>query len=293
MIISNTQVGTKLLCDKQHDFRFMRAGHGYEPKKLPPAIYRGILGHSALEQYYFTLKEGFGVGVASSAAQQVLDTEISRLAAETPGEFETVGLILQLKNLVELYAQAYREETFKVLEVEKDFRTSVDENIEYALKLDLLVEMTSGEFRGDLVVVDHKFVYNFKTPLDIEMDAQLPKYIHVLKQNGYTVSKGMFNQIRTRSLKNPTQADLFRREWIKPTKSEINQIWFEQKEAAYQIHRDQDYSNTPIRNMSLLVCRSCMFQQPCKAELNGDDVTQMLKANYQKSTYGYTELGEE
>jgi hypothetical protein len=294
MIISNTQVSMKNLCDKAHHFRFVRDSHGYEPKKFPIPIYRGILGHSALEQYYLQLKDGKPVEECRDAALSVLDNEIRIISTETPEEFELIKIVIQLRQLIEAYAEVYRKEPFRVLEVEQEYQTSVGlrEDIKYGLKLDLLVEMTSGQYRGDLVVVDHKFVYNFKTTLDIEMDAQLPKYIYTLRQNGYTVTKGMFNQVRTRGLKNPGPEDLYRREWLKSSKAEVSQIWDEQSITAARIADDINWSRTSIRTLSLLVCRSCMFQGPCKAELNGDDVTQMLEANYQKSSYGYSDLSD-
>jgi hypothetical protein len=289
MIISNTQIATKNLCDKAHDLRFIK---NLEPKRLPPAIYRGVLGHSALEQYYLLLRDGKPVEECRDGALAVLDREIARISRETPEEFEQISLILGLRKLIEAYAEVYRIEPFKVLEVEKEYHAPVSPSIDYGLRLDLLVEMTSGEYRGDLVVVDHKIVYNFKTALDIQMDAQLPKYIKALRENGLVVTKGIFNQIRYRSLKNPSPVDLYRRDWLKSNKAEIEQIWSEQERVANQIVLDTESKAMPIRTLSLLVCRSCMFQGPCKAELNGDDVTQMLEANYQSSTYGYADLSD-
>lgn len=281
MIISNAQISTKLLCDKAHDYRYRL---NKEPKVLAPALYRGVLGHSALETYYRNIKDGKTVDESRGAALSVLDKEISRIASETPEEFERVQLVLKLRKLIEAYAEVYRIEPFKVLEVEQDYRTPVDLDVEYVLRLDLLVEMTKGEYRGDLVVTDHKFVYNFKSALDIQMDAQLPKYIKTLRENGYFVTKGMFNQVRTRDLKNPKIEDLFRRDIFKSNKDEIEQIWTEQKIVANQISNNaKNPGYVPVRTMSLQVCRFCAFQGPCKAELNGDDVTQLLEANYQES----------
>lgn len=293
MIISNTQIAAKNLCDKAHDYQFIKK---IVPKRLPTAIYRGVIGHAALEQYYLLLKDGKSVEECRDAALSVLDKEINKIATSTPEEFEQIGLLVNLRALIRDYAEVYRIEPFKVLEVEKVFTTKASTQvrflpvIDYGLKLDLLVEMTKGEHRGDLVVVDHKFVYNFKTALDIQMDAQLPKYIKTLRDNGFIVTKGFFNQIRTRVMKNPSPVDLYRRDWIKTNKAETEQIWTEQLQSAEQILKAQEFNTPPIRTMSLLVCRSCMYQGPCKAELNGDNVTQMLEANYEPSTYGYSDL---
>lgn len=289
MIISNTQITAKNLCDKAHHYRFIQ---DIEPKTLPPAIYRGVLGHSALEQYYLLLKDGKPVEECMKAALAVLDREIARILRETPEEFIQILMVQKLRDLITGYAAEYTTEPFKVLEIEQEYRTPVNDDVEYALRVDLLVEMTSGQYRGDFVVVDHKFVYNFKTALDIQMDAQLPKYIHTLRQNGIVVTKGMFNQVRTRIMKNPTPKDLYRREWIKSSRAETAQIWDEQESTAQRIIDDKKYGVNPVRTLSLLVCRSCLFQKPCKAELDGDDVSQMLNAVYRKSTYGYKDLSD-
>lgn len=290
MIISNTQVSLENLCERAHYYRFIL---GIEPKSLPPAIYTGILGHKALEWYYLEMRDGSPVDQCLKAAKVILNKEAERVAIEEPESYDLMSAIFKINKLIEGYARIYSEEEFKILEIEQEYQTPINEHDTYAMKLDLLVEMTKGPYRGNLILVDHKFVYNFKTVLDIDMDAQLPKYIRTLRQNGYVVNTGMFNQIRTRSLKDPGPADLYRREVVsfKSRKSEIDSIWREQEITAHRISLKMESKNPQcVRNMNQLVCRSCMFQKPCKAELNGDDITQMVNANYQKSTYGYTEL---
>lgn len=290
MIISNTEVTTKNICDVAHEFHFIK---GVAPKQLPVPLYRGIIGHSALQVYYELMKEGEPVEVCRDGALAVLDKEIARIASETPEEFEQIQLIMNIRNLIKDYADVYRKEPFRVLEVEKKYFTPVDPelDIHYGLQLDTLIEMIAGEFRGEIVVMDHKFVYNFKTALDIQMDAQLPKYIKTLQDNGYSVSRGWFNQVRTRQMKAPRPEDLYRRSWIKSNRHETAQIWKEQAKVAREIHSiksDPDYE--PVRTMSYITCRGCMFQGPCKSSLDGTDVSTMLQAQFEPSKYGYTDL---
>lgn len=297
MIVSNTQVSLENLCERAHYYRFIL---GIEPKTLPPALYRGVLGHAALEAYYLEMKEGASLDTCLKAAKSVLDKEIARIATETPEEFEQIMLVQTIYPLIVGYARRWEVEPFKILEIEHEYQVPITDHIQYAMKLDMLVEMTRGKYRGDLIVVDHKFVYNFKTQLDIDMDAQLPKYVWTMRQNGYIVTKGMFNQIRTRELKAPTPDDLYRREFVDFTsrRKEMEQIWREQKLTAERLvdkigtGSKKAASQSP-RTLSLLVCRSCTFKDPCKAELNGNDITHMLQSNYQKSTYGYTDLNAE
>jgi hypothetical protein len=296
MIISNTQASLRDLCERAHYYSYIV---GVEPKKLPPAIYRGVVGHSALEQYYLEMKDGGSPDTRLSAAKSVLQKEIARIASETPEEFEQVGLIIKLTKLIEHYADVYRQEEFRVLEVEKDYYTPITPSIQYGVILDLLVEMTKGPYRGDLVVVDHKFVYNFKTVLDVSMDAQLPKMIKTLRDGGYVVSRAMYNQLRYRDLKNPISESVFKREWTKPKKIELDTIWDEQKKTALELETVHSLPKEVVqsearRTLNLLVCRSCLFQKLCRAELVGDSIRSMLITDYQKSSSPWrnTDMGE-
>lgn len=291
MIISNSEVASKNLCDKQHDFRFNKL---LQPRTVSGPLGLGILGHEAFEAYYNEMMQGSPVDLCKKAAHSVLHAEIVRTSTETPEDYERLQDIAYLVKLFDGYAEVYRQEPFRILAVEKEYQTPISDDIYYGLKLDLLVEFISGKYRGDFVVVDHKFVYNFKTQLDIDMDAQIPKYIKVLRDHDIIVTKGLFNQVRYRRMKAPQPSDIYQRSWLKANKEETEQIWKEQLIVAKQIVRArEDPSYVPIRTLSLLVCRSCSFQAPCKAELNGDNIDKMLAANYIKSTYGYKELASD
>lgn len=292
MIISNTRVTTRNLCKRMDYYRFIL---NIEPRVFPHYIDTGLLGHSALEIYYSFMRDGSPVDECKKAALNFLREQAKLSIKEAPEDFERIQRINYLVWLIDGYAEFYRVEPFKVLEVEKVYTASITTDINYGMKLDTLVEFTSGKYRGDLVVMDHKFVYNFKSIVEIQMDAQLPKYIKTLQDNGYTVTKGLFNQLRRREMKNPQPEDLFRRSWLKTNKAESEQIWREQTNTAIKIYSDSRISidtikDDAVRTLSLIVCRSCMFADLCKAELNGDNVTNLLTSNYKQSTYGYTEF---
>lgn len=291
MIISNSEIAVKNLCDKQHDFRFNKQ---LQSKHVSGPLGLGILGHEAFEAYYTEMMQGSPVDLCKKAAVAVLHTAIAITVSETPEDYERLQDIAYLVKLFDGYVEVYRQEPFRVLAVEKEYQIPLTGNTQYGMKLDLLVEFISGKYRGDFVIVDHKFVYNFKTQLEIDMDAQLPKYIKVLRDNDILVTKGLFNQIRYRRMKEPAPEQIYQRSWLKANKEETEQIWKEQLIVAKQIIRERENPvENPIRTLSLLVCRSCSFQAPCKAELNGDNIDNMLAANYKKSTYGYTETASD
>jgi len=297
MIISNTEVTTFNTCQRQHYFRF---GLQVEPKftTLSKAIQRGIVGHKCLEAYYLALKSGESFENAKKITFVILNDEIAKIVNEFPDEFELIQTLVDLKRILEGYFEVYRNETFEVLEVESFFSAPVGPGIEYGMKLDVLACMTSGEFKGDLVVVDHKFVYNFKTMAELEMDGQLAKYVQTCRANGHYVSKGIFNQLRYRVLKDPNPANLYRRDMVKATAREREQIWKEQLIAAERIEKfnlmgKDAWSANAVRNLNPLVCRGCFFQKLCKEELQGNDIQNTLVLNYQPNTYGYSDLNED
>lgn len=291
MIISNTEVTSYNLCKRQHYYRFRRELEP-RPQQLSFALYRGLIGHLALEAYYLEMKAGLPVETCRKTALNVIDREISWVVANWPEDFDRVQLLIKLKALIEAYSEFYRQEPFHIVAVEKVYTAPVDQihDIRYGMKLDLLVEYIKGPFKGDLVIVDHKFVYNFKSQAELEMDGQIPKYIKTVRYNDLYVSKGIFNQLRHRNMKNPKPEDIFNRTSpIKPTETESLTIWEEQTETAIEIATK---NIPPRRTLSPIVCRGCYFQPLCRAELVGQNVTNMIEISYQNSTYGYSDLLE-
>ncbi len=295
-VITNTRASGFALCERSDYYRFVyNGGEGIEPRYFSRPIARGLAGHAALEAYYNEMKDGSNLDTCKKAMLDVVDKIIINDTIERPAEFEHINMLHYLRKLLIWYAEYYQTEPFRIVEVEKVFTTPVDEDIEYAMKLDLLIEFTKGEFRGDLAVYDHKFVYNFKTPAEVDMDSQLPKYIKTLRENGYYVTKGFFNQIRHRELKNPEPTDIFKRTPLKTKSVKTERIWSEQREYAKKIVKTQSDPNyDPLRTLSVITCRGCFFQPVCHLELAGEDPTEMINSNFQKNTYGYTDLfGEE
>lgn len=276
-IISNTQVNTYNLCTQMHRYMY---DEEIGPKFLPNPLYRGVVGHTALEAYYLVLMEGGTVDQALAAGLDVIRKELTKVVTETPGAYDRIELLAQLDAVLRAYAAYYRVEPFKVLAVEKIYTAPiVVDELAYGLVLDLLIELTTGQFRGDIEVVDHKFVYNFKTSDELELNAQLPKYIKATRDNGIPVARGMFNQIRYRMLKDPDPKKIFMRVPARTSKAAIETIWAEQRDTAIEI------ANNPAPPRRLLVdhvCKTCFYRQLCKAEMIGQDTTTMRDTLFQK-----------
>lgn len=286
-VVSNTQVTMRNTCKQQHHYRFVI---GIEPTKrnLSKPIYRGIVGHDALAAFYTCYKEGLSVESCKEAAFQVIKAEMKSL--DFPDDFERVEILAELKSLIEAYTEYSRSDSFIVHEVETVHQVDLTDSIAYGWRLDLLIELTKGEFKGDLVVMDHKFIYNFKSDRELKMDGQFPKYIEGLRKNGLTVTKGICNQLRYRPIKDPTPDQIFKRSWVMTNPTQRETIWKEQTEAAKEIVLN---TAPPHRTLSGFICRSCYFATICDAELDGIDATQLIATQYQPTTYGYVDLSPE
>lgn len=273
--ISNTEITSYNTCAKQHDYAYNLS---IEPKQTKDHFYRGEVGHSALQAYYFEMMQGSSPKTRLAAAIHVLNEEASRLLVEEPEDIDKINILSNLTKIIKEYHNFYQDDPFRVLAVEEEYSTPLFLGTDYMMRLDLLVEFTDGKYRGDLAVFDHKFIYNFKTTVELSMDGQIPKFVKTLKDNGFTISKGFFNQIRYRD----DAKERFQRTRIPFTTTSLGNIWNEQKEAARRIQVSNESNVKPLRVLNPFICKNCIYSELCIAELSGSDTEQMIKANFKK-----------
>lgn len=279
MIISNTEITSKNTCDKQHDYMYNQE---LEPRVYSLHIRRGVAGHAVLEAYYLSRQNNMSHEAAVDDAMDVLRHIIKE---SDPDDLDHMKMLGQLSKLMLKYFEYYSNDQFKVLAVEKIFTAPmVQGEIDFGMYLDVLIEQTAGEFRGSIDLMDHKFVNNFKTPDELRLDAQQPKYVKVTRLNRIKVRQATFNQIRYRSMKDPKPQDLFRRSPLMSTKQAIDTVWEEATETALDIYNDHIRPTEAItrRRQSYSACKYCPFKDLCMAELAGEDTTIMRQMGFQK-----------
>jgi len=289
MIVSNTEISMYNTCERSHYYRFVLKIEP-RPANLSVPLKRGILGHAALDKYYNVIKEGKSAEEAAEVAKQVVRDQMTKDIIEQGMDIDLL-IYKQLLKLFDGYHKKYVHEPFEVIQTETVHTVPLADGIDYGLRLDLLVKMSLS---NQLALIDHKFVYNFKTKPEIDMDCQLPKYAKTLRENGLPVYKKYFNELRHRQLKNPSPHDIYRRISTETTDVEIDRIWLEQKEAAIEIVEKRSdpekYKAKAKRNLSPYICRGCPFQRVCKLELQGKPIKNEIIMNFQPNTYGYTDL---
>lgn len=294
-VISNSETSQYQTCQRRHYYNF---GLKLEPKRMSDSLTRGIIGHEALAAYYLDIKQygtkGYDRAVAS--AMSVIDAYMEKDITENGGM--NLDMLSALRQRVNDYlAWASFNDNFEILEVEQEYRLDLPNGMQYAMRLDLLVRPYSGPYVGKVVLIDHKFVYDFYSEDKLAMNAQMPKYIGILRASGRPVDVAILNQIRTRVNKKSEMTDdqKFRREVLLPTSTEVQTIFAEEIKVAEQIEffkslSIEQWESEVTRTMGNMTCGYCPFTALCKAELQGQDTSVMREMDYKALSYGYKEI---
>lgn len=275
IIVSNTRITAANTCGRQHAYMY---GDHLEPKQYSLSIRRGTAGHQVLQTYYIARMSGLD---HKSAVSEAMDTIYETIRESDPDDYDNAKMLAHLTWLMIKYFEYYQADKFKILAVETLFTAPLINDIEFGMYLDVLIEHTTGEYRGYVDIWDHKFVNNFKSNDDLRLDGQQPKYMKVAKLNNLPIRNAIFNQIRYRSMKNPQYTDLFRRSPLLSSAQAIDTIWSETKQTAIDITEH----NIPFRRvLNYSACKNCFFKDLCMTELAGEDTTLMRQSQYQART---------
>src|SRR6478752_5011678 len=143
-IATNSMIKTMRRCPKQFEYKYIDR---LKAKRLGKPLRQGTWGHKLLETHY-------SGGSVKKAHKKLLDRwgklfdEERDALGDMPGE---------TMRLVKSYLWHYKNDHWKVLEVEYVIETELPNGMIYRAKVDLLVEDQYG-----IWIVDHKF--NAKLP---------------------------------------------------------------------------------------------------------------------------------
>lgn len=265
LAVSHSRLSTKAACDRQFHYSYERRIEPIEDKDF---LRLGTTGHIGIEKFYTLLKKNFEYRDAANAAV---------LAIMESGE--DISIQLEAAALVRRYCEYYRNDArnYRVLEIEKRYLAPLTDTYDLDFTVDLLMEKITGTDRGTIEVWDNKFIQNFKSPDEINIDAQLPRYFKGLTLLGVPVRKARFNMIRTRDMKDPTDTDLFKRSTVPMSSFKVDTVWLETQELANRIEKDEATNVRPVRAQSTMVCRYCSFKEICISELSGEAPIQIQR----------------
>lgn len=259
MILSHSSSTKYLECTQAFHYAYVQKLRPIATEGMPSYLFRGIKGHKALEILYKTGKRG--------EMNEYLDKEMEAHSYD----YELLKIVAALKFTLTHYVDYYPFHHLKMLAVEEKMFTDLDPvtGTRFGIVPDLVVEHVAGPLKGLIEVLDHKFLANFKSELEIRIDTQLLKYIKVLRDNGFPVGRATFNQVRTTSFKTFDTAKTFRRTPVPLTPKKIDRVW----QGLVDVGSDIAEAREPRRINSPLICKSCAFVDLCMTELEGNDST--------------------
>jgi hypothetical protein len=277
--VSHSEVDSYLLCRRKHYYGY---GLSLERISTSHSLATGTAGHRILEAFYKAILEKHTWDEALSTAQ----TEYELIVDEG---YENVS------NRADLHDMLFHEEWgyfaneymvrngWTVLAVEQEFSLIYDEETQasYPFVVDMIMRDSDGKY----VVIDHKFVYDFYTPSQTDLQPQIPKYIGALRAMNHEIAYGAYNMIRTRKLKTPEPDNMSYFMILKPNTDRVLNTFMEQLGVAAEIQQLKQLSleeqnKRAYRTANKMVCQSCSFKEICSTELMGGNTQLMLKTEY-------------
>jgi len=285
--VSHSEVDNYLLCRRKHYYGY---GLSLERVNKSASLATGTAGHAVLETFYGTIiNNGETPQEQLQAFDTALDAAKARYEEIIAEGYKDADRRATLHDILFHEDWGYFENEFlvrngwRIMAVEQEFSLVYDEETEsaYPFVVDLIVQDPSGAF----VVVDHKFVYDFYTPEQTDLQPQIPKYIGALRALKYEISYGAYNMLRTRKLKEPTSDSMSYYMILKPNTDRVLNTFMEQLGVAAEIQAlkelsIEDQDKRAYRTANKMVCQSCSFRDICSTELVGGNVELMKKTEY-------------
>jgi len=245
-----------------------------------------------LQSYYDTLLKLTPSQKTDAVYKEAEENAFVVLAAYlAKADLFSAEMILKLRHVLVRYFERARitQHQWVVLQVEQFYELPLVEDFTYACRLDLLVLID-----GLVTIVDHKFVYNFWSQDDLDLNPQLPKYAGILRNHGVRVDRIMVNQIRYRVRRSsPYEDDEMFRESFSPATEPLvrnhlrEQILISRKIIEHRGLPVEERGLNSTRVLNPMVCRSCSVKSLCIQALQGVDIKNEIAASYQPNTYDY------
>lgn len=294
--VSNSEALSVGTCEAKWMYAF-HPKYKLEPNYQSTALMRGLIGHEALEKFFKHLLNfangnytGEVLEKAKESATSFLIEEI--VTASKSEDFSRVDVITELVPIITEYFKSSTLSKFldkiEILGVEVGFEVQVAPDYMLPGRIDLLVRYKKGQWAGEIVPVDNKFVYNFWSEDDFRMNSQMPTYIYALRQlyPNDVIKRSVINQLRHRV--NATER--FAMTPVESTKIEVTNVIANHLRFMGRIDNlksDSDPDSLVTRSLSKYTCGNCGFKLLCKSDLNERNSKDLIKMEYRPNTYGY------
>lgn len=300
-LVSNSEASNFLACQQKHFYAHIL---NIEPKNMSLSLSRGNIGHECLALGYEHVRL-YG-HETWEAARELVTGNVDRYiilqmqGPSHPAKQANIDMLMNLKVLLDRYWTYAENDPWDILAVEQQYTMDLFDQYGYTMRLDLLVQINAGPRKGEIWIVDHKFIYDFYNERVLTSNAQIPKYLATVRaETGLVIKGGILNELRHRMKKGPmTDEELFRREPLMPNATKIRNIMREQIKASEQVI---ERHNLPvdeaeamaIRALGTMECKNCSFFDLCMTQLEGNSGKLMIETEFQPNSYGYNSLGED
>lgn len=288
--VSNSEA-LSLQCVRKWMYAF-HPGYHLEPVYQSVALARGLAGHSALEAYFRGVMEGKTKSECETAAKLSLGESMAK--AMKDGHLNLITAITELIPIIDEYMDSTGLAEFLdqviILGVEVGFDLQLPGGSVLPGRSDLVVKYVKGQWKGETVIVDNKFVYNFWSEEDFRMNSQIPGYITGFRDKypDAVIRRGVINQLRHRS----NAQERFTMTEIKFEKPEMLEILHNHELLADRVLELralplQEVQKKATRTLSKYTCGTCGFKSLCKTEMQGGNARALIKMDYRENSYGY------
>ena len=297
--VSHSEVESYLLCRRKHYYGYVMS---LQTRSVSTALAMGTAGHAILEASY-----GYLLTQGESNAEQLAAFDDGLIVAERVYQeivadgYEDDDKRADLHDM--LFNWYFKNEPlvtegWEIMAVEEEFvleydNSDPDNPLQYPFKIDVIARDPNGK----VVVVDHKFTYDFLTYEGTELQPQIPKYIGALRALNHKVDYGAYNQIKTRRIvgtkskafpdgKGPTLDQALNFMAIKPSPTRVKRVFLEQIGVANEIQyrkatlSDEDQDITSYRVANKMVCQTCNFKDLCVSQLIGGNSKLLIEVDY-------------
>jgi len=280
--VAHSEVESFLICERRHFYNY---GLRIRGTTVSQALYRGSLGHLALQTYYQAILDGSDKPEAEGKAYAALYT----LGAEMH-TVDELKIQTQLVALLAAYFKHYQDDDYQPALIEKQIKLEIADGIVMPFTVDAIMSTTRG-----FVVVDHKFCWNFFNSNVLMVLPQLVKYMAALRQTGFKVGRAEYNELRYREVQGNFQ---FRRTPLDINQSRVERVLAEHIAVGERIGKRkrlplEEWDRKSLRVANKFSCEKCPFITICAADLNGQPRDILLRTQYEIAPDRYAHVERE
>lgn len=269
-VVSYSQVSTFDRCELAWDLSYRK---GWKTTKTFQKMELGSMTGKLLNELYRTKEE-----------DSILPLINSWLEGPTDG-FILPNIATATWLAKRYFHDVMPSQAFRVIGIEKHFEVLLTTPLgrKYILQgfIDLLVE----NLDGSIWVWEHKTTGRFWSPIQAQMDPQLPTYAAGLRELGIDVVGIVVNQLNNYNYAKKEQVTpdkLFKQEHTYRTPVELDNFLVN---VGRKVDRMIDLGPFPERSLRR-ECDRCQFQEPCLMQMKGLKIEDILAVGFrQKSTF--------